>query len=318
MKEFTDFFFRNWILIVILGNFLGALSNIVSKIIVSGSVSQKPIQPTPLTFYSGFFGIAVFLPALVLNFWLNFIDMRPLAAAFGLAGGLFLILSLWPFYYVLSRNETSRVMTIFVAAVPLFTFLMKYIFIGERLKDIQLLAVMMLVIGGVLISTRRHKDGGLGFSDTVVTALAGFGIASGLILAERSFRFQGFISGFIWITGGYFLSSVILYLWPGQKEKIENTGDYAEKKNIFLFFSEKILGTSGSILIKYSISLVSATLVNAFEGIKQFFVLILAGIFSFFFPGVYKEELKGVVLWQKIFAAALVFAGIFLLIYNNG
>jgi uncharacterized protein YjeT (DUF2065 family) len=84
-----------------------------------------------------------------------------------------------------------------------------------------------------------------------------------------------------------------------------------------LFFSEKVLGTSGSIFIKYAISLMSATLVNAFEGTKQLFVLILAGIFSFFYPGVYKEELKGVVLWQKIIAAALVFSGIYLLIRNS-
>jgi drug/metabolite transporter (DMT)-like permease len=318
MKEFTDFFLRNWILIVVFGNFLGALSNVVSKIIVSGSATRKPIQPTPITFYSGFFGIVVFLPALILSAWLGFINMSVLSAATGLIGGTLLILSLWPFYYVLSRNETSRVMTVYVGAVPFITFFLKYLFTGERLNNFQLLAVVFLVIGGILVSMRKYEDGGLGLRDLALVALAASGIASGLVFAEWAFRLQGFISGFIWLTGGYFLSSIILYLWPGQKEKILNTGEYAGKKNVFLFFSEKILGTSGSIMIKYAISLMSATLVNSFEGLKQFFVLILAGFLSLFFPNVYKEELKGVVLWQKITAAVLVFAGIFLLIYNNG
>lgn len=317
MKEFADFFFRNWILIVIFGNLMGAFSNVISKIIVSGSTARKPIQPVPYVFYSGLFGIVVFLPALILNAWFGFIDFRILPAVVGLSGGLFLILSLWPFYHVLIKNETSRVMTIFVGAVPLFTFLLKYLVIGERLKGVQLMAVALLVVGGIMVSMRRRENGGMGMSSVALTALAGFGIALGLVLAEKTFRLQGFISGFVWLTGGYFLSSIIMYLWPGQKSKISDTGEYAEKKNVFLFFSEKILGTSGSILIKYAISLVSATLVNAFEGLKQFFVLVLAGIFSFFYPEVYKEELKGVVLWEKILAAAFVFTGIFLLIYNK-
>lgn len=317
MIKFIDFFLRNWILVVIFGNFLGALSSVVSKIIVSGSIARKPIQPTPYAFYSGLFGIIVFLPALILNIWFGFVNLGLLAAATGLVGGLFLILSLWPFYHVLARHEVSRVMTIFVGAVPFSTFLLKYAFTGERLNNFQLLAVTLLISGGILVSMRRYEDGGLILKDLALTALAALGIASGLVFAEWTFRIQGFLSGFIWLTGGYFLSSVVLYLWPGQKEKVSNTGEYAENKNVFLFFSEKLLGTSGSIMIKYAISLVSVTLVNSFEGLKQFFVLILAGFLSLFFPNVYREELKGVILWQKILAAILVFAGIFLLIYNR-
>ncbi len=315
MKEFIYLFSRNWILIAIFGNFLIALSNIISKVIVSGSVSKKPIQPIPYTFYSGFFGIFVFLPALVLNIWFNFVNLNLFSAGIGLFGGMLIILSLWPFYRVLTSNETSRVMTLFVGAVPFFTFVFKYIFIGERLKNLQLLAIIFLIIGGILISMKR-KSGGLNLKDAGLTTLSGLLTALGLIFAEQTFKLQGFVSGFIWITGGYFLASVVLYFWPGQRTKITNIGQYAGKKNIILFFSEKILGTSGSTVIQYAISLISATFVNVLDGIRQFFVLILVGILSFWHPQILEEESKGFVLWQKILAAILIFIGIFLLVYE--
>ena len=109
MTEFTNFFLRNWILIVILGNFLGALSSVLSKIIVSGSASRKPIEPAPYAFYSGFFGIVFFLPALILNIWLNFISLSPQSAYIGIIAGTIWILSLRPLYHVLTRHEASRV-----------------------------------------------------------------------------------------------------------------------------------------------------------------------------------------------------------------
>jgi len=313
MAGLTDFFLKNWIFIVIFGNFLMALSNVFSKIIVSGSATRKPVEPTPYTFYTGIFGVFIFLPAIILNFWFKFINFD-FASVVGILAGLFLILGLWPFYYVLIKNETSRVMTIFVAAIPLFTFVLKYFFVGERLETVQLLAIIFLVIGGDIVSVRRHKSQGLKVSTMTLAALAGFMIALGLVMAEITFHTQGFISGFVWLVGGYFLASVVLFFWPGQKHKILNVRQYAEKKNIFLFFFEKLLGVSGSESIKYAISLVSATLVNAFEGLKQFFVLIIAAVLSRWYPHILEEELKGSVLWQKILAALLIFAGIFLLV----
>lgn len=323
MTEFTNFFLKNWwILFVIFGNFLGALSSVLSKIIVSGSVNRNPIEPAPYAFYSGFFGIVFFLPALILNIWLDFVSLSPSAAYISIIAGTIWILSLRPLYHVLTRNEVSRVMTIYVATVPLFTFTVTYSFLGERLNNIQLFAVIVIILGGVLASMRQYTGKFLGLKDVGLTMLSGSGIASGLVLLGISYGLQGFsanwqnvLSAFTWLTGGYFLASVIFYLWPGQKRKI--LSGRIGKSNWKLFFSEKVPGTLGSFFIKYAISLVSATLVNAFEGLKQFFVLVLAGIFSFFYPEVYKEELRGVVLWQKIIAAALVFSGIYLLIHNS-
>jgi hypothetical protein len=325
IKEFFDIFFRNWVWFVVLGNFLVAVSYIISKVLVSGSVS-KPLNPTPYTFYSGLGGPVIVVALSIANIWFNFFRIDFWLIACGISAGLFIILGLWPLYLALSRNEASCVMTLYVGAIPIFTFIIKYLFLSERLTDIRLLAFVLLVMGGILVSLKQYKRKNFVFKDIIITGTSALSEAIGLVLLEAASKmsvfpgeqWKGFFSAFSWVCTGYFLASLVVYFWPGQRKKIVNSSDYATKFNLKWFLTEKGIGMSGSILPKLAISFAGATLVNAFEGLKQFFVLVLAGIISIWKPSILKEELKGVVLWQKIIAAALVFSGIFLLIYNKG
>jgi len=316
MKEFIDFFLKNWILIVILGNLFAAISSIVAKVALIGSVS-KPINPTVYAFYSGLGGSVVFFTALIVNIWLNFLKFDFGEANIGIISGIFLIFGLWPFYLALYRSEASRVMTLFVGSMPLSTFLLKYFFLGERLNVIQFLAFIFLVSGGVLVFLKRRNNFQLDLRSVFLTIGSAIGIAIGLVLAGETFRLQGFFSGFFWISIGYLFASLIIFLWPNQKQKILAINTYAEKRSAFLFFSDKTFSILGSGLVKFAISLVSATLVNAFEGLRQFFVLILAAAISFWRPDILKEELKGIVLWQKVIAAILVGTGLFLIVFGQ-
>jgi len=184
-----------------------------------------------------------------------------------------------------------------------------------------LLALTFLIIGGVLVTLRQYEDGKLEWGDMVLTVGGAFGIALGLVFADVAFKVQGFagelawkgfLSGFTWILAGYFLAALIVFL--SARKKII-TVDYATKANVFWFITEKMMGSGGLTLIKYAISLVGATFVNAFEGVKQFFVLIIAAILSRWHPEILKEELEGAILWQKILAVIMIFIGIFLLIH---
>lgn len=316
MKEFVDFFLKNWILIVILGNLFTAISSIIAKVALGGSIS-KPINPTVYAFYSGLGGSIVFLASLILNIWFNFLKIGFTEAVLGIISGIFLIFGLWPFYLALYRSETSRVMTLFVGSMPLFTFLLKYFFLGERLNAIQFLAFIFLVSGGVLVFLKRRNNFRIDLKSIFLTIASALVIAIGLVLAGEIFKLQGFFSGFFWISIGYLLASLIIFLWPGQKQKILEVNTYVEKRSAFLFFSDKTFSILGSGLVKFAISLVSATLVNAFEGLRQFFVLIIAAAISFWRPDILREELKGIVLWQKIIAAILVGAGLFLIVFSQ-
>lgn len=316
MKEFTEFFLNNWILIVILGNFLVAISSVISKIAISGSIS-KPINPTAYAFYSGLGGIFIFFAALLLNIWFNFLNFNYETGTIGIIAGIFLILGLWPFYMALYRSETSRVMTLFVGGLPLFTFIIKYFFLEERLSTGELSAFIFLVSGGVLVFFKKYSDFKFDFKSAVLSVASALSIAIGLVFAGEIFKFQGFLSGLFWISIGSLSAALIVFFWPGQKQKILNLKVYAGKKSVLLFLSDKTFGALGSGLINFAISLVSVTLVNAFEGLKQFFILIIAAVISFWHPDIIREELKGSILWQKIIAAILISIGLFLIFISQ-
>jgi hypothetical protein len=132
-------------------------------------------------------------------------------------------------------------------------------------------------------------------------------------MTEAIFRLQGFLSGLVWVALGYGFGALVPLILPSARQQIFSFPKNAEQKNMQMFFLDKVLSISGALLVKFAITLQSVTLVNAFEVIKQFFILCLAALLSFKYPQILKEELKGAVLWEIILAAGLVDAGIFLL-----
>lgn len=311
----TEFFTKYWIIFAIAGYFLIALSSVISKIMVSGSIS-KPFNPAVYAFYSGSIGPIIFLFLMIPNAWLGFLKTGIPETSSGIAAGALIILGLWPFFKALSKNETSRVMCVYVGSVPIFTLFVRHAFFAEKLKGFQILAFTLLVAAGILASVNRGGKERLGLRDTALTLLSAACGASGLSLMKYSFELQGFFSAFMWIGVGYTLAMAVIFFYPGQKQMILATGEYATKSNASGFFWEKICGVSGSIIIKYSIFLVGPTMVNAFEGTKQFFVIILSGLLSKFRPDLLKEETVGSIFWQKLAAAILIVAGVFLLIFS--
>ncbi|HEY4518731.1 hypothetical protein A2608_02530 [Candidatus Azambacteria bacterium RIFOXYD1_FULL_44_10] len=312
MQTAFDFILRNWILIVILGNFLVAASNIISKVILSGSVA-KPLPPASYAFVTGVWGLAAFPLAIVINIWTGFLRFDLWEGSFGVLAGMFFVLSLWLFYSVLEKSEASRVLTALVGAIPLFTFLLKFGVLGERLGVLQIFGFGFLVASGVLVSLKKSNDHKFTYKALFLVALAGFGFSMGGVMTEAVFQLQGFLSGLVWVALGYGLGALTPLILRSTRQQIFSVPKSAEKRNILMFFLDKALSFSGALLVKFAITLQSVTLVNAFEGIKQFFVLGLAALLSFKYPQILKEELRGVILWKKILAAGFVAAGIFLL-----
>ena len=316
MFAVPDFVLNNWMLIVILGNFLVAISNVVSKVILSGSVA-KPLPPASYAFITGVWGLAVFPFAIVINIWTGFLRFDLWEGSFGVLAGMFFVLSLWLFYSVLEKGEASRVLTVLVGAIPLFTFLLKFGVLGERLGALQILGFGFLVVGGILVSLKKYNDSLFTFKSFFLVALAGFGFSMGGVMTEAVFRLQGFLSGLVWVALGYGLGALVPLILYSARQQIFSFPQSAEQRNMLMFFLDKVLSISGALLVKFAITLQSVTLVNAFEGIKQFFVLGLAALLSFKYPQILKEELKGAVLWEKILAAGFVAAGIFLLVLGK-
>ncbi len=231
------------------------------------------------------------------------------------------ILAIILFYTALYKGEASRVVPTIGGLIPIFTLVLSILFLQERLNPKQLIAFVLLVAGGFilsfLVSKARIFSGHrtIKLSNTFLLALgAAFIFAIYFIMTKFIFMNQNFISGLILIRVGAALSAGFLIIPSKLRKKILKQRPKINKKSVSgLFATSKIMGATASLLLYYAIFLGSVSLVNSIQGVQYLFLLILAYLLFRKIPDL-KETFGKRALFQKIIAILLIMVGLVLLV----
>ncbi len=296
----------NWIAVVLTGHFLNALAFLMDKFLLS---SKRIPSPFVYAFFIGALGV---LALVLIPFGVTVPSNAEVVRA--LVAGATFILALVFFFAGLKENEASRVVPLTGGFVPAFTFVLAYVFLGERLGQTEILAFAALVAGGVLITLERHGKGSS--KGYVYAVIAAFVFAVSFVITKQVYIEQTFISGFVWSRVGGFLMALSFLLIPSARygilhqPKQKGTGT-----TVVLFFTGQVAGALGFVFVNYAISLASVSLVNAMQGAQYAFLLIMVALLSKKFPRVLSERLIGAVLVQKVMAIILISIGIGLIAF---
>jgi len=299
----------NWIFFAIIAYFLYAVTAITDKFLLKKSIPS----PAAYVFYVGILSIFSFV---LLPFDFVWGGWQNLTAQLAI-GGIFLG-AVYLFIVAIKNQEVSRSVTLIGGLTPLFSLVLSFFILGERLEAGQLLAFVLLITGGGLISIKsvgalkKSHTPNFWFSIGVAVAAAGT-FALYYVLAKLVFEGQSFISAFAFSRFGSFLAALLFLLAPVYRKEIFATRKTAGAKGGALFVANKITAAVSFIALNYSVSLGSATLVNALQGTQFMFLLGIVIILSKKFPVILKEELNRKVLAQKISAIALIVAGLLVL-----
>ncbi|MCK4799406.1 DMT family transporter, partial [Candidatus Parcubacteria bacterium] len=289
----------SWILITIFAHFLNAVVMIIDKHLVSNTV----LKPVAYTFYSGIFQI-LFLIAIPIY---GFACPEARYAVSGVLIGVLFILALLIFYKAMRLSAASRVIPVVGGAVPIFTFFLSYIFLGERLTLWQMVAFALLVLGGVIISS-RFNNGKIaiikGFS---LAVLAGFLFAVYYTATKFLFLSMPFFEGFIILQVGGFLGSLMLLISANNRKAIFSTSQTVKKKTAYLFIPNKIIAALAAIMIFYAISIEesSVAIINSLQASQYVFLLVLTIFLSKKLPDLYNEQTDKKTIVQKFLAIGL-------------
>jgi drug/metabolite transporter (DMT)-like permease len=255
-----------------------------------------------------------------------------------LAGMLFLFtLIFW--YKALHQSEATRVVPVVGALVPIFSFILSYIFLDEILSERQFLAFAILIIGGILISIKQTRFyyvkevmnsfklkfgnilGGVHAQynstqrlllNSIISALF---FAAYYVLIKYIYTTQPFIGGFVWSRLGTFIGVLLIFcVTDYRKNIIEYQKGQKTPKNLAFFFTVRILAALAFIMLNWAISLGNVALINALQGTQYIFLLIIVLFLSTRFPKIMREETGGGVLFQKVIGAALVAIGLYMLV----
>lgn len=319
-----------WLFITIGAYFINAWVYVADKFLLSKKIHSS----IAYAFYVGVWSI--------FNVWLLFLwpwtpNLQELTLDL-LAGFLFLVtLVFW--YKALHQSETSRVVPIVGALVPVFSFIFSFVFLGEILSQQQLIAFIILICGGVLISIKQTK---VYLYQKVITrfrevigdiigdipacvqptsrllvnsVVAAVFFAAYYVLMKYIYLHQPFIGSFVWSRLGSFIGVLLMLLVPDWRYLIVKQQKGAKTpKNMLFFLTVRLLAAAAFIMINWAISLGNVAMVNALQGVQYLFLFVIILIVSARFPKVLNEQLGGGVFLQKLIGTVMICLGLYLFI----
>jgi len=295
-----------WIILSISAYFLFAVVSVIDETLLS----SRTIKPKLYAFYAGLLSTIVLF---LLFFDSTIPNFRYLLIA--LLSGILWLSAIISLYESLRRYELSRVISSVGAFLPLFTLF--FTFLYTRSFDFSFLRIasfVLLVSGGVLIVFEKNKKitkQSLGL--TVLTALL-FGLS--FFTAKIFYLQHSFITGLIWIRVGWIVSALFLLFFTDVRKSVFKKRISKKIKFIPWFFTGQITGAMAGVLQNLAIyfaPLMYLSFVNALEGIKYVFTLLIVLILAHFIPKISYEKLSKAIVVQKTVAVIFIILGLILL-----
>jgi drug/metabolite transporter (DMT)-like permease len=304
-----------WILLAIIAHAGNGLVFIVDKGLLGTEGGAG--DPKRLAFYSGILSALAIILVLF-----GYAPPNGFVIFWSLVSGVSFVVALWLFFTALDSDEASRVVPITGSAVPLFTLLFAVLFLGEEFTTRQFSGVLLLIVGGAVLSMRLGQVRGLSRRATLTAIGAGAAFAAYFAVVKYIYdSFQPFWSAFAYSRFGVGIAALLIFgpvLWRSKSQKRQRKPKASRRKTMMYiigaFLGSKVLGTSMFILQNYAISLGSVTVVNALQGTQYLFVLILAALMSRVLPKLFKEELHQVAVMQKVTGIMFISLGLILVI----
>lgn len=294
----------NYIWIAVAAYLLFALNGVIDKFLLTKAVRH----PAAYAFYIGITG---FLTWFLAPFGLKWISFPDLIVA--IIGGASFVVALYFLYAATQMTSISRLLPIEGGLVPVFTLILAYLILGERLNPLQLAAFAFLVGGSILISFKHDRKGwhpkALGHA-----VIAAFLFAVSLTLTKYIFDQSNFVSGLVWTRLGFLVVSLCMLIPKKTRQHIFSAPKQVSSGNKLLYYGARLTGGLAGLLQNYAIAIGSVTIVNALQGSQYALLLVMTLVLSKYYPKILKENNEPKILAQKITAIVLISTGLILLV----
>lgn len=304
-----------WFLIALIGPFLYALTNHIDKILLEKYFKDGGVG-TLMLFSS-------LLSALAIPFFylvdpsvikVSTINILVLAVV-----GILNILVLWCYLLAL-RNDEASVVVVFYQLVPLFGCILGYFFLGEKLTQIQLVAMALIILGTTLISFEIDSENNVKpRGKTILPMLAaaffwalGSVIFKAVALEENLWRSLFWEHLMLLLVG----IGIFLFIRPCRTSFL-----FALRNNSKAILSLNVANESlyilGNVAVAFAYMLAPIGLVLLAESYQPLFVLAIGVFLTVFFPNISAERIQAKHVWQKLISVGVAGIGTYLLLSSK-
>ena len=290
-----------WAIIATLVAVIWAGVDIIDKYVLTKWV-KNPIVPVMIT------GAISLIAAIIVYLIRGFSSLSVSHIVLAIVAGIFYILAAVLYFRAAKIEEISRIVPLFYLS-PVFITILAAIFLAEVFTPVTYIGIALLIIGSILISSKRLKiNPGSAFWLMILASLS---ISFTAIITKYLLNFAEFWTIFSYQSIGAFLTTIPVFYFslPHLLSTIKKHG----KKAVVVMSLNEIFNTMGVLLIILAASLGPVTLISALSSLEPFFVLTFSVILSLFLPKILKEEIDKSTVLLKVVAIALMFVGVVLI-----
>jgi len=297
----------SWFLIALAAPFLWSVVNISDQYLVA-KYSAGENTSGGIVLFGGFIAIAI---AFIIGIFTAGIFQIPILDKLLLVmvGGITIA---WVLFYfrALEIGDVSAVVPWFLT-VPIFGFVLGYLFLGETLSVQQLLGSLIILLGGffVLVDFSESKKK-FAWKSALYMVVACFLIAAaGIIFKYVTVGGSFWISSF-WEYVGFGIFGVLAYFFiPKYRHEFIAIFKKGGRNIIMLTTIIETLTIAGNLLTNFAILLAPVTMVYLVGSFQPAILLCFTLIGTRFFPNIVKEDMSKRVLVPKIIAITVMIAG---------
>lgn len=297
----------NPLILALIPPILYALSNHIDKHLIERYLKGGEIGA--LIILSALFGVVlwpIFLVwdrAIFTGYTIGHISILMITGAL-LVGALIL------YFYALADEETSTVVPFF-ETIPVFTYIIGLIVLGEVLSRQHILAGLLIVCGAALLSYDWS-----GSSRKFKLRLVALMLGSSVLYACMGvlFKFAALNGSFpvavFWGLVGADIAGLILFvLIPSWRRQFIDLMRRNSLAVLGLNASNELITLMGDTIMRYAVLLAPVAVISAIGSLQSFFVLVLGVVLTLVFPHGNYETLTRAHLLPKIIAIVLIVTG---------
>ncbi len=300
----------NWFFIALGAPFLWAIVNVADQYLVKKAEDEdSPIGS--LVIFSSIIGLIISFFIIIISKDALLIPAKDSILLF--AAGVINIVWIVFYLYALSYEDVSTVYPWFLT-VPIFSYLLGDMFLGEKLTHIQEIGMLIVIFGGLMISLdpKELMTGKVKFKIKASLCM----IFSAFLVSVQQVMFKfvtvpdTFWGSSFWQYLGLGFSGIFIFLFIKKYRKgfisiVKTSG----KKILAINVVSELITIAGNTLFQFSLLLAPVALVSLMEPIQAVILFVITIIGSIFFPKIIKEDISKQTIIYKVISIAVMILG---------
>ena len=218
------------------------------------------------------------------------------------------------YLFTLEIEDVSAVVPWFLT-IPIFGYILGYVFLGETLSSGQMWGSLIIFIGLLIILTdfsgeKRKFKWKVGLYMTVACALVAI---SGVIFKYVAVGEDFWVASFWEYVGLGFVGLIIYLFVPRYRQEFMDMNKKGGAKIFGLNTASEIITIVGNLLTNYALLLAPVTMVYLVGSFQPAIVLIMTLVATKFFPGVAREDMSKKIIIPKVMSILIIICGSFVL-----